>query len=148
MQSGASDQRSPERPAQVETLTIAPPASPPAPSTASRESAGAATVAAPIARLPPLDTGPLMARGNAFLREGDIASARLFFERAAEQGDGAAMFALGRTFDPIELRRLGVLGLKPDAKRALEWYRAAAKAGDSTAEQSLSRLSEWVERTR
>jgi TPR repeat protein len=59
------------------------------------------------------------------------------------------MLALGRTFDPIELRRLGVLGgIKPDAKRALDWYRAAAQAGDATAEQSLSRLSEWVERTR
>jgi hypothetical protein len=146
-QSEANSPAGPEPPSPAETH--APPTPPPTAANPTRESAGAATVAAPVARRQPLDTGPLMTRGNAFLREGDIASARLFFERAAEQGDSAAMLALGRTFDPIELRRLGVLGgIKPDAKRALDWYRAAAQAGDATAEQSLSRLSEWVERTR
>lgn len=143
-QSGAGDTPAPTRSAQTETPTTAPPAATPAP----RESAGTATVAAPVARRPPLDTGPLMARGNAFLRERDIASARLFFERAAEEGDGAAMLALGRTFDPLELHQMGVLGIKPDAQRALDLYRAAAQAGDSTAPRSLSRLSDWVQRAR
>jgi hypothetical protein len=120
----------------------------PPPATPGRESAGAASATAPLAQRPTIDTGPLMARGQALLGEGDIASARLFFERAAEQGDSTAMTALGRTFDPLELRRLGVLGMKGDPNRALEWYRSAASAGDASAQQSMGRLSEWIERTR
>ena len=95
-----------------------------------------------------MDTGPLMARGMALIREGDIAAARLFFERAAAQGDGKAMLALGRTYDPLELRELGVLGLKGDPQKALEWYRSAASAGDPAAQGSMVRLSEWIARTR
>jgi TPR repeat protein len=125
------------------------PAPPPATaSTAPRESAGSVNAAVPLAPRPTIDTGPLMARGQALLREGDVAGARLFFERAAETGDGAAMSALGRTYDPIELRQLGVLGIKADPNRALQWYRSAATAGDSTAQQSIGRLSEWIARTR
>ena len=90
-----------------------------------------------------------MARGQTFLRQGDIASARLFFERAAESGDAAGMVALARTFDPIELRRLGVLGgIRPDAKRAMELYQSAAAAGDTSAQQSMTLLSEWIARAR
>jgi TPR repeat protein len=95
-----------------------------------------------------VDTGPLMTRGMALLREGDIAGARLFFERAATQGDKTAMLALGRTYDPLELRELGVLGLKGDPNKALEWYRSAVDAGDTAAQGSMGRLSEWIARTR
>jgi hypothetical protein len=117
------------------------------PPTAQREPAGA--VSTPAARRPTIDTAPLMARGQTFLRQGDIASARLFFERAAEQGDAAAMTALARTFDPIELRRLGVLGgIRPDSKRAMELYQSAAAAGDATAQQSMTLLSDWIARAR
>lgn len=97
---------------------------------------------------PAFDTAPLMARGQALLREGDIAGARLFFERAAAAHDPAAMTALARTYDPLELRRMGVLGMRGDASRALHWYRAAAEAGDAAAQQSIGRLSEGSERTR
>jgi TPR repeat protein len=128
------------------------PQPPAAPATAAnpapREPAGAVNAAVPLAPRPTIDTGPLMTRGQALLGQGDVAGARLFFERAAEQGDGAAMMALGRTYDPIELRRLGVLGLKSDANRAMQWYRSAATAGDANAQQSIGRLSEWIERTR
>lgn len=89
-----------------------------------------------------------MTRGMALLRERDIAGARLFFEHAAAQGDRAAMLALARTYDPLELRELGVLGLKGDPNKALEWYRSAANAGDTAAQSSMVRLSEWVARTR
>jgi hypothetical protein len=117
-----------------------------APAIGPRESAGAASM--PAARRPTIDAAPLMARGQTFLQQGDIASARLFFERAAKHGDVAAMTALARTFDPVELRRHGVLGIKGDPNRAMELYRSAASAGDATAQQSMTRLSDWIERTR
>jgi hypothetical protein len=41
----------------------------------------------------------LMGRGDVFLRSGDIISARLFYERAADAGSGPAALQLGATFD-------------------------------------------------
>ena len=49
-----------------------------------------------------------MARGDSFLGAGDIASARLFYERAADAGDGHAALRLGATFDPDFLDRAGM----------------------------------------
>ena len=66
-------------------------------------------------------------RGDEFLRTGDIAAARLFYERAANAGDIDAMTALARTYDSRTLRQLGVVGLTPDAERALHWYHRAAE---------------------
>jgi hypothetical protein len=34
---------------------------------------------------------------------GDITSARLFYERAADAGDAQAVVKLGQTFDPVSL---------------------------------------------
>jgi TPR repeat protein len=107
----------------------APPASPPLPK-ASTES---------------LDTERLMRRGHALLQEGDVAAARLFFDRAAAGGHAPAFTALGQSYDPLELRRLGVIGIKGDPGRALELYRAANTAGDASAQQRGARLSGWVE---
>ncbi len=87
-----------------------------------------------------------MRRGHALLQEGDVASARLFFERAAAAGHAAALTALGQSFDPLELQRLGVIGIKGDPRRALELYRAANAAGDAAAQERGARLSGWVER--
>lgn len=135
--SGATDSRA-ERPAEQ-----------PAPEQAAMPDIARETTVSPAPPpRPAFDTAPLMARGQALLREGDIAGARLFFERAAAAHDPAAMTALARTYDPLELRRMGVLGMRGDATRALQWYRAAAEAGDAAAQQSIGRLSEGSERTR
>lgn len=67
----------------------------------------------------------LIRRGDEQLREGGIAGARLFYERAAIAGDAKAMRALARTFDPQELKRLGVVGLSADPGLAQFWVRKA-----------------------
>jgi hypothetical protein len=54
----------------------------------------------------------LVMRGDAFLSTGDIVSARLFYERAADGGDGNAALRLGATFDPGFLSWAGVRGLR------------------------------------
>ncbi len=61
------------------------------------------------------------------VRTGDIAGARLWYERAAAAGDPAAMQALGRTYDARMLRQWGVVGMPADQKRADEWYRKATE---------------------
>jgi hypothetical protein len=62
----------------------------------------------------PAEIAALVTRGDAFLNAGDIVSARLFYERAADGGDGGAALRLGATFDPGFLSRTGVRGAPGD----------------------------------
>jgi TPR repeat protein len=82
----------------------------------------------------------LIARGDDHLEQGDIASARLFYERAADAGDGRAARRLGNTFDPSFLARLGARFMRGDADVAARWYRRAGALGDTEAAQDLAAL--------
>jgi hypothetical protein len=82
----------------------------------------------------------LMAKGDEQLALGDVASARLFYERAADAGYAPAAMALAATFDAAELERLKVLGIPADAKAARRWYQRARELGASGAEERLRRL--------
>jgi len=80
-------------------------------------------------------------RGKDFAANGDLISARLLLQRAAEAADSAeAALALGETFDPLVFQRLGVIGIKPDAASARKWYQRAAKLGSPLALQYLAKL--------
>ena len=79
-------------------------------------------------------------RGDEHLAEGGIAQARLLYERAAEAGLAQGAMALAATYDPAELERLGVRGLRPDRAAALRWYEKARQLGAREAEQRLRRL--------
>lgn len=68
-------------------------------------------------------------RGFAKLREGDVASARLFFRRAADAGLGEAAVAMGHTYDAAELNRLKIVSIAPDPKEARRWYEKAVELG-------------------
>jgi hypothetical protein len=82
----------------------------------------------------------LLGRGDAFLSSGDITSARLFYERAADAGSGLAALQLGATFDPVTLGRAGVRGVTADPAQALSWYRRARELGVGEAEQRIKGL--------
>jgi hypothetical protein len=82
----------------------------------------------------------LVLKGNAALRDGDVAGARLYFQRAAELGLAQAAFALAETYDPNELVRLGVRGLQPDPASARQWYERAQELGAAEASGRLQRL--------
>jgi hypothetical protein len=84
----------------------------------------------------------LVTRGNAFLSAGDIVSARLFYERAADGGDGDAALRLGATFDPGFLSQTGVRGSPSDPAQASSWYRRALGRGNLAAQQRLKNLEE------
>jgi hypothetical protein len=86
------------------------------------------------------DIAGLVSRGDAFLTAGDITSARLFYERAADAGDGAAALRLGATFDPDFLGRVGVRGNPGDPAKAASWYRRARDLGDAAAAERLKNL--------
>jgi TPR repeat protein len=83
----------------------------------------------------------MLARGEALLVEGDIASARLLLQRAADAQDARAAFTLAATYDPIELKRLGVYGAAPDVTKARDWYEKARQYGSREAPKRLELLA-------
>jgi hypothetical protein len=82
----------------------------------------------------------LLEHGDSLLRNGDLASARLFYERAANAGDGRAALRLGASFDPAFLGRLGLGKLQADAVEARLWYGRALDLGAVEAKNQLNSL--------
>jgi TPR repeat protein len=103
--------------------------------------ATAPTAVAPTAVTPPseprastAETAALLARGDALFGVGDVSSARLFYERAADAGDGQAALRLGETYDPTFLERAKLRAVQGDAAAAIFWYRRARELGVAEAE--------------
>jgi hypothetical protein len=142
-----SSPREPDRQAVIfPTISLAPPPAGSSDPVPDREVAPAAEVfAQPEATTaaPPLpspdptlsatEISELLEHGDALLRIADIASARLFYERAANAGDGRAALRLGATFDPAFLERAGLRNLKGDAAAARSWYSRAVDLGGAKA---------------
>jgi TPR repeat protein len=84
-----------------------------------------------------MEIAELVARGDAFLRTGDVASARLFYERAADAGDGRAALRVGATFDPAFLDRPALHAARGDPAEARVWYHRARDLGEAEAERRL-----------
>jgi hypothetical protein len=82
----------------------------------------------------------LIKRGNDLLKEGDFSAARLVFERAANAGSAEAALALGSTYDPVVIKRLGGISVKPNVEIARKWYQIAADRGSTAATQQLANL--------
>jgi TPR repeat protein len=90
----------------------------------------------------PIDEGRrLCAEGLVAFAKGDIATARAFFVSAAAAGDARALVALGDTFDPATLGRLGVVGLKGDGVKARDYYARALAAGATGARERIAALA-------
>jgi hypothetical protein len=122
-------------------------AAPPSAAAAGRTMAEPVTTPEPASRpgadgprLSAAETAGLVARGDDFLAAGDIASARLFFERAADAGDGRAAMRMALTYDAAFLDRAGLRGLGSDSERATFWYRRARELGEGKAEPPLGSL--------
>jgi Sel1 repeat len=119
-------------PQQVDTVAV----TPPMPTPTAEPTAMAAAPA-----LGQDEIAALLARGKSFLLNGDIASARLLLQRAAEAGSAEAALTLGSTFDPRVIERLGAVGVTGDPKQAREWYEKAAQLGSPAAPRQLSLLA-------
>jgi hypothetical protein len=74
----------------------------------------------------------LLVRGDSLIAKGDVASARLFYERAAEAGDGQAALRLAESYDPAFLARAHLSGVRGDLLAAANWYRRAQELGAAT----------------
>ena len=92
---------------------------------APRSGAATAPTAPSGPRVSAEEIAQLLARGDTFLRVGDVISARLFYQRAADAGDGQAALRMGATFDPGFLGQAGLRGVRSDPVEAQSWYRHA-----------------------
>lgn len=120
-----------------------PPSTPPSTQSKAPEPPAPAPAAPPAQarKLNADEVAAMLARGEELLIQGDIASARLLLQRAADAQDARAAFALASSFDPIELKRLGVYGATPDVKQARDWYEKAKVYGSREAPKRLELLA-------
>jgi len=107
------------------------------------ESDAAAQASTPAAQpakvhLPAGQVAALLGRGDVLFSAGDIASARLFYQRAAEAGDAGAAIRLGETYDPVFLLRTHLNGVRGDTAAAAHWYGRARELGAPDADILLS----------
>jgi hypothetical protein len=82
----------------------------------------------------------MVSQGLRHQEQGNIGAARLFFQRAAEAGFAMGAIRLAATFDPVELARLNVQGVRPDRDEARRWYERARELGAAEADERLARL--------
>jgi hypothetical protein len=81
--------------------------------------------------------GALLTRADAAIAAGDIAAARMLYERAAALGSFRAAIAVAKTYDSDFLRQVSAHGVAADPVLATAWYRKAALLGDKEASARL-----------
>ena len=118
----------------------APPRATAAPSTPAAASAvqSATKPQRPLSGASPV--AALLARGDALIAIGDVAAARLVYQRAATLSSARAATAVGKTYDHRFLQEVGAIGVVVDPEAAVAWYRKGAALGDEDAAPLLSGL--------
>jgi TPR repeat protein len=119
----------PARPAAEQSRVAAlPPNAEPRPEQAAPDPAAAARPrpGSPALTLSSEEIATHLARGEERLKAGELAAARLYFERVALAGDARGALGMARTYDPAVLARLPVLGPRADPAAAKAWYERAA----------------------
>ena len=94
----------------------------------------------PARHLDPDEIAALLKRAKGLLANGDIASARLLLERAADAREADAALLLARTYDPAVLGTGDARSVTPDPARARNWYRKAAEFGSSDAQARVAEM--------
>ncbi len=103
--------------------------------------AAPAPVAPPaIRRMDPDELASLMQRAKGFLATGDLMSARLLLERAADAQEVDAALMLAQTYDPDVLGTSDVRNIVPEPAKARAWYQKAAQLGSADAQRRLAQL--------
>ena len=88
-------------------------------------------------RIDPDELAALLKRAKGLLAIGDITSARLLLERAADAQEAEAALMLAGTYDPQVLGRQDMRSITPDPAMARVWYQKAAQLGSADAKRRL-----------
>ena len=105
-----------------------------------REPVPAPREAAPVRRIDPDELAALLKRAKSLLSIGDITSARLLLERAADAQEPEAALMLAGTYDPQVLGSQDLRSVTPDPAAAKVWYQKAAQMGSADAKRRLGQL--------
>jgi hypothetical protein len=100
----------------------------------------APAVPPPPRRLDPDELATLLKRAKDLIATGDIASARLFLERAADAHEAGAALILAQTYDPAVLGTSDARSIAPDPAAARAWYQKAAQFGSQDAQRRLDQM--------
>lgn len=92
-------------------------------------------------QIAPEEERAMLDRALAILQNGDIAAARLLFQRLADKGSARGALAMAKTYDPEVLTGMSVFGLVPEPQKAAEWYARAAAMGSEQARERLATLN-------
>ena len=87
------------------------------------------------------ENAALMERGRDLLQSGDVGSARLVFNRLANDGIADAALALAATYDPRYLAQRNLIGVAGDETKAHDWYQRASELGSTEARRLLARTN-------
>ncbi len=82
-----------------------------------------------------VSTNPDLAKGQAALTRGDVASARHLFRRLADSGMAEAALALGSTYDPVNTGIAGLAAGDVDRVEAKRWYRRAIELAQAAEQE-------------
>jgi len=97
--------------------------------------------AAPARQLDAEELAALLKRARGMIAIGDIASARLLLERAADDAqEASAALLLAQTYDPAVLGTPDMRSITPDPAMARSWYQKAARFGSMDAQQRLAQM--------
>jgi hypothetical protein len=129
----AAHQSQPESPPPVAAASPAATAPPAA-------AAPLAAAAPPARQLDPDELAALLKRARSFIAIGDISSARLLLERAADAQEASAALLLAQTYDPAVLGAQDMRSITPDPAMARSWYQKAARFGSTDAQQRLAQM--------
>ena len=92
-----------------------------------------------VPQKPHTEDSDLLDRGDALISRADIASARLYYQRAADAGNAQGALRLGETYDPAFLTIMGARERSGDLSIAAKWYRRAVELGAVEARVLLER---------
>jgi hypothetical protein len=129
------------RDASREVAAVTPAAPVVAVAPAVREPAPVTREAAPVRRIDPDELAVLLKRAKGLLAIGDITSARLLLERAADAQEPEAALMLAGTYDPQVLGGQDLRSVAPDPEAARVWYQKAAQMGSVDAKRRLGQLN-------
>jgi TPR repeat protein len=100
----------------------------------------ASAAAPPAPKLDADELAGLMKRAKGLVAIGDIASARLLLQRAADAREAGAALLLAQTYDPAVLGTQDMRSITADPALARDWYRKAAQLGSPDAKQRLAQM--------
>ena len=129
-----------EREAAREVAAVMPTAPIVAVAPAVREPVPVTREAAPARRIDPDELAALLKRAKSLLAIGDITSARLLLERAADAQEAEAALMLAGTYDPLVLGSQDLRSVTPDPAAARVWYEKASQLGSADAKRRLGQL--------